>query len=391
MIKPFIFSRIPEIYFGSGSNSRLPALITKYGSRLALVTGKKSFLQGKISEILLEELQKEQVQHQLVTIPDEPGPEMIDKTVTELRQFRPEIVVSIGGGSVMDAGKAISAMLTVRGTVTEYLEDVGTKQHPGTKVPFIAVPTTSGTGSEATKNAVISRTGRDGFKKSLRHDNFVPDIALVDPSLTLNCPPDITAASGMDCFSQLTEAFLSTKANAYTDSLALAGLKAVKSSLRKSYENGKDIEGRSGMAFAALTSGICLANAGLGVVHGFASSVGGLYKIPHGLICGALMAVSNEITLKKLRETGANPAAEKKYAMLGKIFLDEENKSDNYNADGFISYLNELTVILGLSLKDKGIKQQDLKEIYGKTGMKNNPVQLETSDLEIILGRIPVS
>ena len=197
---------------------------------------------------------------------------------------------------------------------------VGTKDHPGTKIPFIAVPTTSGTGSEATKNAVISRVGKDGFKKSLRHDNFVPDIALVDPELTLSCPQNITAASGMDCFTQLTEAYLSTKSNEYTDALAFEGLKAIKSSLLRTYRDGNDIEARSGMSFAALTSGICLANAGLGVIHGFASSIGGLYNIPHGIVCGTLMAVSNELTVRRLREIPGSTDCPEKVCIAGKTF-----------------------------------------------------------------------
>ena len=228
------------------------------------------------------------------------SPGLIDSVVRESSDKKYDLVVAIGGGSVIDAGKAISAMMYKTDSLTDFLEVVGHKEHPGTKLPFIAVPTTSGTGSEATKNSVISEVGKEGFKRSLRHDNIVPDIALVDPELTLSCSPEITAASGMDCFTQLTEAYISDKSNQYTDALAIEGLRSVKASLVKSYIDGGDIEARTGMSFAALTSGICLANAGLGVVHGFASSVGGMYNIPHGLVCGTLMAVSNKINVREL-------------------------------------------------------------------------------------------
>ena len=171
---------------------------------------------------------RQNIKFQKVVVNSEPSPELVDETVQKYSAEKIDVVVSIGGGSVIDAGKAISAMLNTSGSVREYLEVVGNKEHPGTKVPFIAVPTTSGTGSEATKNAVISKLGKDGFKRSLRHDNLVPDVALIDPELTLNCPPDITAAAGMDCFTQLAEAYLSGKSNDYTDALATRRLQSGK-------------------------------------------------------------------------------------------------------------------------------------------------------------------
>jgi alcohol dehydrogenase class IV len=295
-------------------------------------------------------------------------------------------VVGIGGGSVLDSGKALSAMMYRSESVTEFLEGVGTRDHPGTKLPFIAIPTTSGTGSEATKNAVISSVSKEGFKKSLRHENFVPDAALVDPELTINCPQHITAASGMDCFTQLTEAFLSDKSNDYTDAFAIAGLKNIKTSLIRSYNHGDDIEARTGMSFAALSSGICLANAGLGVVHGFASSIGGMYDIPHGLICGTLMASANEINVRELRSRSLNPGALKKYSQLGKMFIDEKEKTEDYYIDAFIQYLHKLTYDLNLEgLKKYGLKEEDLELICRNTEIKNNPVRLATEDLREIL------
>ena len=390
MVKPFQFARIPKIYFKSGILSDLPVIARSYGTRIVVVTGKSSFINSPHSEKLFHNFEKAGIGYHLITIPGEPTPDIIDHTVKRFFKEEVNLVIGIGGGSVLDAGKAISAMMYKSESVMEFLEGIGNKEHPGTRLPFIAVPTTSGTGSEATKNAVISQIGKNGFKRSLRNDNFVPDIALVDPELTLQCPQNITGASGMDCFTQLTEAYLSDKSNEYTDALSIEGLKAIKASLVRSYTNGEDIEARAGMSFAALTSGICLANAGLGVVHGFASSIGGMYDIPHGLICGTLMASSNEINVRELRKEATNPDALRKYASLGKLFLDEKGKTSDYYIDGFISYLHELTQYLKLSgLRKFGVKEKDVESVCIKTEMKNNPVKLDVEDLiEIVTNRL---
>ena len=390
MVKPFQFARLPKIHFGCGKISELPDLATRYGANIILVTGKSSFMNSIHGENLLNAFLKKNINFYHVIIPGEPSPEMIDDAIANYMHINVNAVISVGGGSVLDAGKAISAMIYRTESVIDFLEGVGKGEHPGTKIPYFAIPTTSGTGSEATKNAVISKIGKEGYKRSLRHDNFVPDIALVDPELTVQCPRVITSASGMDCFTQLTEAFLSDKSNEYTDALSIEGLKAIKSSLIISCIDGENIEARTGMAFAALTSGICLANAGLGIVHGFASSVGGMYNIPHGLICGTLMAVSNEINVRELRRSFINPAALKKYAILGKLFLDIKGKSDQYYTDGFISYLHSLTEDLQLSgLKNYGLGENDVELICSKTEIKNNPVKLAVEDLaEIVLRRL---
>jgi alcohol dehydrogenase class IV len=388
MVKPFQFSRLPLLVFGYGRVSELPSFIMRYGIRILLVTGKDTFLNSASGIKFSLAMAEKGIKPDRLTITGEPSAGLIDESSAKYRDMPPDVVVAIGGGSAIDAGKAISAMIPVQGNVKDCLEGVGHKEHPGNKIPFIAVPTTAGTGSEATKNAVISQTGRDGFKKSLRHDNFVPDIAVIDSELTLSCPQNITAASGMDCFSQLTEAYLSDKANEYTDALAIEGLNAVKSSLWRSYYDGQDVHARTGMSFAALTSGICLANAGLGVIHGFASSIGGKFDIPHGVICGTLMAVSNEVTVRRLRKNPGNGTALKKYALLGKIFLGQKNRNDDYFIDGFIEYLHNLTDELQLpGLKKAGITEDDLEEISLVTECKNNPVKLETDELIEILSR----
>jgi alcohol dehydrogenase class IV len=390
MVKPFQFARLPLIIFGTGKLTRLPDLIKTYGTKIILVTGNNPLLHSPAFSNLEGILRESGIEHHDISISGEPSPVMIDEPIKKLMKIQVSVVVGIGGGSVLDAGKALSAMMYREESVKEFLEGIGTMNHPGTKIPFIAIPTTSGTGSEATKNAVISEVGRNGFKKSLRHDNFVPDIALIDPELTITCPPEVTASSGMDCFTQLTEAYLSDRSNEYTDALAWEGLKAIKSSLTKSYEDGNNEGARSGMSFAALTSGICLANAGLGVVHGFASSVGGLFQIPHGVVCGSLMAKSNFVTVRALRKKGDNFNALLKYSRLGRLFLEEKNRSDDFYIDGFLDYLKKISYDLNLpALKHYGISKNDLERICSITEMKNNPVRLDLEDLiEIMADQI---
>jgi alcohol dehydrogenase class IV len=389
MIKPFTFSGTPPIIFGPGTLTKLPGIITDFGRNILLITGRSSFLSTNRASGLLNDFDNESIRYKTISVPGEPSPVFIDEIVREHSSFKIDAVVSVGGGSVIDAGKAISAMMYRKESVLEYLEGIGKREHPGTKIPFVAIPTTSGTGSEATKNAVLSEVGPDGYKRSLRHTNFVPDIALVDPELTINCSPIVTAASGMDCFTQLTEAWVSSTANRYTDAFAIEGLRAVKNSLVKAFEDGENIEARADMSFAALTSGICLANAGLGVVHGFASAIGGFYDLPHGMICGSLMASANEITVRKLRKTGVNAGALEKYATLGRIFIDDENKSDEFYIDAFINYLHELTLRLKISRLDIPGNEEAIEQVCKNTSSKNNPVKLDKEDLrEILLSRI---
>lgn len=390
MVGPFNLARLPLIYFGAGKMELLPDLIKRYGDEIVLVTGIRSFMESPYSGKLIRELKAKSVSLHHVTVSGEPSPKLIDETVSMLKDYPVAATVAIGGGSVIDAGKALSAMLHKDDPVRIYLEVVGNRDHPGSKVPFIAVPTTSGTGSEATKNAVISEVGTGGFKRSLRHDNLVPDIALVDPELTLNCPPDITAAAGMDCFTQLTEAYLSVRSNEYTDALAMEGIKAVKRSVIRSFTHGDDLNARSDMSFAALTSGICLANAGLGAVHGIAGTIGGMFNIPHGVICGTLMAAANELNVKVLRNSSANPSALVKYASLGMVLCDEEGKSDEWYIDAFLDKLKEMTVQLQLpGLGQYGLKAGDIPVICSAADIKNNPVRLTSDDLaEIIFSRL---
>ena len=390
MVKTFQFAQTPKIIFGNGKLAELPWLANNYGNDVLLVTGAGSFVHSIHGEFLFRTFEMTGIHYHQLAVMREPSPELIDQTVIRFRDVNIRLVIAIGGGSAIDAGKAISAMLGRKESVKEFLEGVGAKDHPGTKVPFIAIPTTSGTGSEATKNAVISEVGPLGFKRSLRHDNFVPDIAIVDPELTLYCPPDITANSGMDCFTQLLESYLSNKATPITDALAFDAIGKLKNSLPRAWRMGQDIEARSGMSYASLISGICLANAGLGAVHGFASSIGGLFVVPHGVVCGTLMASANAVTVKRLKEHNSSHPALLKYAELGKLFSGEEQKSQFYYIDRFVEILAEWTEMMNISRLGKyGIKHSDIDKVVAVTNIKNNPIKLSKEDLvEILEGRL---
>ena len=201
MINSFEFSGTPRIRFGAGAVSEIPDIASRFGDRILLVLGGKSFSRSEQFIRLASVFLERHITWFSVSVPGEPSPELVDRAVAEYRDQGISVVIAVGGGSVVDAGKAIAAMLLQDGPVIEYLEGVGTgRKHDGRTVPFIAVPTTAGTGSEATKNAVLSRVGPSGFKKSLRHEAFIPDYAIVDPELALSCPADVSAACGLDAF-----------------------------------------------------------------------------------------------------------------------------------------------------------------------------------------------
>ena len=383
----FTIARTPQLYFGAGKFSTLFSTIRSFGKNILLVTGARSFLTSESGRELPDKLRQSGFAFEHVIISKEPTPEIIDQAVRRSISFHCDVVVAIGGGSVLDAGKAISAMLLLNEPVKDYLEGVGTKpSHPGIKVPFIAIPTTSGTGSEATKNAVLSEIGENGYKRSLRHNNFVPDIAILDPLLTINCPQTITASSGMDAFTQLFESYLSTTANPITDSLAVEGLVRVSKSLRKAFADGANTEARTDMSLASYLSGITLANAGLGLVHGFASSIGGFFDISHGVICSSLMPACNRFTVKKLRERRTNDAALVKYANAGKIFSDATNKSDDYYIDYLIDLIDNWTNTMKIPrLRDVGVLPEHFKKIVDVADNKNNPVALEKDEMMEVL------
>jgi alcohol dehydrogenase len=376
-----------QIIFGAGKLAELENIIRQFGSRPLLVLGNRSFLATDHYDAVQRIFANLGIREQTVHIGIEPSPKMIDAIVAEGCGNEIDMVIAIGGGSTLDGGKAISAMLVEGGEITQFLEGVGTTKPSGKKLPFIAIPTTSGTGSEATSNAVLSTIGQQGFKSSLRHDNYLPDLALVDPRLTLSCPKKLTVACSMDCFSQLVEGYLSTNSSAFTDALALDGIKAIHRSLRTVCDDGGNLSARTDLAYAALLSGIVLCNSGLGTVHGFASVIGGHFAIPHGVVCGTLMAPANAFTLKSLRTIPGSHPALCKYAKLGKIFANQKRKTDAWYQDYFIAELERLGAELEIpKLSNFGMTANDIKIIVDKTGNKFNPVQLTKEELASILG-----
>lgn len=386
MILPFTFNSLPKIIFGPGVCSQIAQAVSQYGSNTVVITGGQSFTNSPYFNTLQEDLVHHKITYTTISITTEPSPQVIDKVVAQLKNENISSIVAIGGGSVLDAGKAISAMLEEDGSVMDFLEGVGTKTPSGRKSPFIAVPTTSGTGSETTSNAVLSEVSPKGFKKSLRHDNYIPDIAFVDPTLTLSCPPALIATCGMDCFTQLVEAYLSTNGSCLTDTFALQGIEAIARSLILAYQKNENIEARSDLAYAAMLSGIVLANAGLGTVHGFASAVGGIIPVPHGVVCGTLMEPANRLTLTRLRQSDEGNPALLKYSILGKIFSDQTQQSDSWYQDHFINTLSKMSSTLEIpDLSKYQITDETVEKILSDTGNKYNPVDFDRNDLATIL------
>lgn len=384
MQEQFRFSRTPDIRFGVGVFDSIVDFVPSTAQNLLLVTGGSSLKSSGRLEQLNDAFTRKGLVCLHASISGEPSPDAIDRIVSEVSDAEIDLVIGIGGGSVVDAGKAVAAMLTTEGKTMDYLEGVGTRRPPGTTKPYIAVPTTAGTGSEATKNAVLSRPGPRGFKKSLRHEAFVPDMAVVDPALTTTCPPDVTAAGGMDALTQLIEAFISTGASPVTDSLCRSATAPLAMNLTAAaFTNPGDSTIRAKISYGAMISGIALANAGLGVVHGIAAVAGGLFRIPHGVVCAIMLPPATKITIEKCIETGQKGALEK-YDELGKLLTN--TFGDPPDRIGLVDTLYRLREDLLIPrLGSFGIGESDICSIAEAAGCKNNAVSLSTEAIGTII------
>ncbi len=389
MPNAFSFTAMPNLFFGAGQIGRLGEHAASFGRSVLLVTGAESFRRSGHFEKAVAGLKSQGLAVDHYGVEGEPSPEIVDSAVAAFSAKIPEVVVAIGGGSVLDAGKAIAAMLMEGGPVIDFLEGVGSRQPSGRTLPLIAVPTTAGTGSEATKNAVISQIGKDGFKKSLRHDGYIPRIAIVDPELGLSAPSRITAACGMDALSQLIESFLSTKASRLTDALAVDGLRCMLPALpRACGSRADDPEVRGAVAYAAFLSGVTLAHAGLGVVHGIAGPMGGTITIPHGMACANLLPGAMAATLENLKQTAdsANTRmAMDKFAGLGRWFGGRYRDPLDCCAffiDSLYDWLDRFAIP---TLGNFGLTEEHIEGLAGLASNKNNPVALSDDQIRRII------
>ncbi|VAW70720.1 Alcohol dehydrogenase [hydrothermal vent metagenome] len=388
----FSIARLPRIIFSRGAVKQLPELCLQYGKTVLLVTGAGSFESSVAFNQLKSEFDRRDIKLLKCNVPTEPSPQLVDDFVDEFKTQSVDVVLGVGGGSALDAAKAIAGLLNLDHSVMDFLEGVGPElNYPGPALPFIAVPTTAGTGSEATKNAVLSIQGSDGFKKSFRDDKLVAEYAVLDPELLGTCPKNIIAANGMDALTQLIESYVSTRANNLTDALALSGLRAVRDALLVMYDYVVDDGAQDKMAYASLVSGICLAQTGLGSVHGLASPLGAFYSIPHGVVCGTLVAEATDLNIQIMLDREPSNPALNKYAVLGDVISSKRHNNKHESWQALCSTLKNWTKTMALPrLGEFGVSKDGLDKVVENSrgsSMKTNPVVMSDVEIRALLVR----
>jgi alcohol dehydrogenase len=393
----FAIGRLPRITFGSGTFAGLPAIVAAHGGRVLLATGGAWFDASPRRAELDAGLAASGVRVVgQATVTGEPGVLDVEEPVERYRDSGIDVVVGIGGGAVLDTAKAIAGLLRSGTSLMDHLEGVGRGlPYPGPALPVVAVPTTAGTGSEATRNAVITERGPGGYKRSFRDERLVPADAVVDPDLLASAPRSLIAANGLDALTQLLEAYTSQRATPLTDGLAVAGLAAARDGLLAWHTDPTGAEApaaRSRMAYAALLSGICLANAGLGAVHGLASPLGGQLPIPHGMACGAVLWQTIEANILALGEREPGSPALPRYADAGRILagLPQASPADEAR-EALVDTLRDWVARLEVpGLSAFGMGAQDIPAIVADSpgsSMRTNPVALTDAELTHILQR----
>lgn len=379
MMANFSIAATGNLLFGADSFGELPRLLHAHGYlRAAFITSKTFSLQPRFA-VIAGNLHAFSINLEVYPVSGEPTVESIDAIASEVARTGCDVVVGIGGGSALDSAKAVSAMAPLyRGdippqdrSVRRYLEGVGDLAPPADRLPLFAVPTTAGTGSEATKNAVVAEVGPHGFKKSLRHDSYIPDQVILDPALAVGLPHSVTAASGLDALTQLLEAYTSVSSNPFIDALALDAIGRVGNSLGPLLSGATDtVELRAQMAYGAYISGIAIANAGLGYVHGLAGPLGALHHAAHGAVCANLVAPVNRAMMEV-----ATPSFARKMECIGEL----------WHADP-LAHLQHLTELAALPrFGDFGFTKGELDAIGAKDMRRNSPVALTPATVTGIL------
>jgi alcohol dehydrogenase class IV len=385
----FEFAIANLIIFGPGRFREIGDIAQSFGKRALVVTGKRALSEAGIVDNLKHNLEAKKVEFLQFIVPGEPDLNLIEQKMVKLANTDCDLVIGLGGGSVIDTAKAIGVLLTNGGNLLDYMEVIG-KGQPLTKpaVPLIAIPTTAGTGSETTRNAVI-KDPNTGVKASLRSPYLLPRVALVDPELTYSLPPEITASTGLDALTQLIEPYTSKRAQPFTGALIQDGIQRVARSLIKAYEQGDSIA-REDMALASLESGIALANSGLGAAHGFSGSLGGKYSIPHGIACACLLPHVMEANIRSLQTKEPTSPILDRYAEIGEWLIGKRLETEQDTRDAGIKFVRELCLRLKVpSLRDFGLKLEDLPEIANQSAksssMRANPVSFSQDELVGIL------
>jgi len=378
----FEFASAGRVVFGAGVLREAGPIARSMGSRALVVTGR----QADRAEPLLADLRAQGVGVATYSLAGEPTTGIVRQATQEAREAACDLVMGIGGGSVLDTGKAIAALLANGGDPLDYMEVVGHgKPLTLPSRPFIAIPTTAGTGTEVTRNAVLAST-EHRVKASMRSLLMLPALALVDPTLTYTLPPEVTASTGMDALTQLIEPYVSVRANPLTDALCLDGMARVARSLRVACDQGGDAAAREDMALASLFGGFALANAGLGAAHGFAGPIGGMFQAPHGALCAALLPRVMAVNLRALQDRRpASPVLER-FETVARILT---GRTDARAADG-IRWVEALCADLGVPpLSTYGILAPDIEVLVGMAGAasstKGNPIVLTPGELREIL------
>jgi alcohol dehydrogenase class IV len=381
-MQPFEFSTPLRIIFGPGTIEKAGKIIASLGKTCLVVTG------GNPSRAkrLIDELEHENVEYEIFSVSGEPSIQNVDEGVSIARNSKPAAIVGYGGGSVIDSAKAIAGLVSNAGNTIDYLEVIGggkSLRVPG--LPCIAIPTTAGTGAEVTKNSVLS-SPEHRQKVSLRSPYLAPHAAIVDPDLTLNMPPDITASTGLDALTQVVEPYVSIRANPFTDSFCRDALPRAARSLEQCFNNGDDRAAREDMALCSLFGGLALANAGLGAVHGFAGPIGGMFSAPHGAVCAALLPWVIRKNIEALKSRAPTNPALARYNEIATIVTGNRNAE----AIDAAAWTADLCQRLGIKpLSAYGMKESDIAIVaemsIKASSMKANPIVLDLEELTDIL------